>query len=323
MFSKQIPLLLLLAGTIHSLSAKTKDNQPSSVKVETAALLQYAPIRQTKQGVADFLRTTFNRPDYAQEVLAIDCSHVGQLLEYVHDTFKTRDHMRHTLRICMNKAKASSYINAHAFSVLLDEMTPYLEDLLIDADVTEFENSKGLIYELIFERFLNQFSSFQENHKLFLETLSADIVEKMYTQRSIDDISTDELRHAIFNFSDVFASKLIWSPQDEVASWDLTVKIGDQIAEYVNQGILDEDMQHDLYMTLLERYCYFLDLVAQELPFTFFEKMRNQCTHQTILLLDLEEQEKCLETKRQRFMRALFAAEAKNRVYEKGQGPQA
>lgn len=321
MFHKHIPLLIFVIGTIHSLSAKTEDNQLSSIKVDTHDLMHYAPIHQTKQGIHTFLSTTFNRPDYAQEILAVDLSHLAQLIEYVHETYKTRDHMRHTLRLCMNKCKTTSYLNAHAFSSLLTDVTPYFDDLLIEADITEFENSKGLIYSLMFDRFLHQFSSFQENHKLFLETLSTDIAQSFYTQKSLADITTDELRYAIFSFCDVCSSKLIWSPNDGIESWNITVKIADQLASYASQGILkDDDMLQDLCITLLERYCYFLDLVAQDLPFAFFSQVRNQCEQQRIELLDLEEQEKCLETKRHRFMRALLAAEAKNRVYETGQG---
>lgn len=313
---------LLVVGTIHILSAKMKDNQPSSIRIETAALVQYAPIRQTKQGVAEFLRTVFNRPDYAQEVLAVDCSHITQLLEYAHETYGTRTHLRHVLRMCTNKLKAAGYVNARAFSALLDDMFPIFSTACADAQITAFENEKGLVYSLIFERFLNQFSAFQENHKLFLETLSADIVQQMYNQQAASDVRADELRQALYNLCDTMSGKLVWDPADGVRTLELTTHIAEQLATYVEAEILpDEDALNDLCTSILERYCYFLDLIAQEVPRTFFVDLRTRTAQIKTPLLDLEELEECLETKRQRFTRALMGAEAQCRVRDAGLNP--
>lgn len=81
-------------------------------------------------------------------------------------------------------------------------------------------------------------------------------------------------------------------------------------------ALVDLDDLNGLYVTLLERYCYFLDIASADLPLTFYTGVQQDILSAPAALLTHAEQEDMVETKLQRFKRALTIGQAKTRAYQ-------
>ncbi len=82
--------------------------------------------------------------------------------------------------------------------------------------------------------------------------------------------------------------------------------------------IADQDDLNSLYLSLMERYCFFLDLTENQLSSSFYQKIKDDIVHNKPAFLDLPEQEQYMETKNQRMMRVVFEGEVKARAREQG-----
>ena len=120
-------------------------------------------------------------------------------------------------------------------------------------------------------------------------------------------------------FLEICLSKLIWSPEDQFGTWLTTKAIADQLAILYQKTIVtDVEDLNSLCISLLERYCMFMDIAGAQFEVSTFEKIKEDIAICRTPLLDLEEQEILLETKAQRLMRCVIELEAKARARETG-----
>ena len=61
-----------------------------------------------------------------------------------------------------------------------------------------------------------------------------------------------------------------------------------------------------------------MDITSNDLPKEFYEKLKYSIASQSLVFLEMDEQEQGLETKAERLMRALIEGEAKARAREAG-----
>jgi len=260
-----------------------------------------------------------NNPKYAQEVLPYDLSHLLQFLEYAKKkSNKSGAYARSVLRLFTNKLKACPYVSAYALSDIILEMGELLT-FQVKHDVKHDKNEVSrMLSDLLYSSFSNRFRQFKKSPRPFLTDLSQDIVSRM-SEYFIPDNTVAELRTGVVRFFEVAMSKLIWHPEDGIRTWKLTKSIANRLEQLVDKGLLADDEElNDLYITLLERYIFFVDISSATLPLSFFEQIKKDIAQGSTLLLDLEEQEELLETKTQRFVHALGIGEAKCRAREKG-----
>ena len=111
----------------------------------------------------------------------------------------------------------------------------------------------------------------------------------------------------------------MWSPQDEMKTWQSAKKIARQLAELMECNILDDvnDLD-DLYWSIVHRYCFLLDINATEMPLSFYEDIQNDLADQQPLLLALEEQEDFIERKAERLLRSLVRGKARRAAFDRG-----
>jgi len=132
-------------------------------------------------------------------------------------------------------------------------------------------------------------------------------------------IPPERLRAVLVRFIDGALGKLIWCPQDQEETWKSFKRIGLQLTELKNLRVITDSYDlNDLYWSLIERYCYFMELTGAELKSTVCRKMKTELFSGALPWLALREQEEALETKGERLARTLVATEFKAQANEKG-----
>ncbi len=281
-----------------------------------------APINLSASGIDAFLRTTFNNPLYISDILPHDFSHFIQLLQHSKSmTQHRRAYIKSVIKLFGNKIKGAQYINAYAFSLMLDQLPDLLQEHFSLKRCLDPLYSRKKVYSILEETFLNKFDTFKEKPREFLDTLSHDIVESLQKEADLitEDISTEQLRQSIVRFLESCVSKLVWSPEDHDAIWNSVKKISLQLEVLIDRAIIiDSSDLDDLYWSLIHRFCFFIDITGSDLPLEFYEKIRNDIAINQLLLLELEEQEKSIEPKVLHLKRALMNGEAKKRALDNG-----
>lgn len=308
--------LVVLVGTMvtgQHLAAKNTTDTTQALR---------APIQLSAAGIDAFLRTTFNNPIYTSDILPHDFSHFIQLLQHSKSmTQHRRAFVKSVIKLFGNKIKGAQYINAYAFSVMLDQIPDLFEEYFSLKRILDPAHSRKKVYSILEETFLNKFDQFKEKPREFLDTLSHDIIENLQkdTELITEDISIEQLRQSIVRFLEMCVTKLVWSPEDHEAIWDSVKKISKQFEVLIDRTIItDSSDLDDLYWSLIHRFCFFVDITGSDLPIEFYEKIRNDIATQQLLLLELDEQEKSIEPKLAHLKRALFNGEAKKRAIDNG-----
>ena len=291
------------------------------LSTETNILASFAqPVTLTPAGIKKFLRHTYNHQDYGLEFLPNNFSHFLQFLRKGKESHQKRAYVQSVFRLFSNKLKSSSYVNAYALSTVLDELPTLLGDYFVKEETKK--NTTALqvhVNEMLYSRFLSQFKSFKDNPVEFLDALSRDIVvtiDQHEVNQPTDPMTPEELRKVTLMFLEVGLNRLIWNPADVDATWRSVKHIAQDLgALYDHNIIVDQEDLNDLFRTLLERYCLFIDLVGSDLPLEFFERVKKDIETESLVLLDLEEEED-IESKSERLLRSITHAQQKA-IYKK------
>lgn len=306
MYHKLI-LSIIIASLLTSHNAKGRDYQHHYSSVDIPGSNAFFARSVFASGIGDFLKDTFNAPAYAEDFLPNNFFHMVELLHHGNQAGKDNVYVKAVIRLFANKMKASTYINAYAFSDLLAQLPSLLERHFVIKSENVLSSLKDIIYELQYQSFKSQFPEFKSNPETFLSNLA----------QQIEDAA--ELRKLMNLFLEVCLNKLIWSPQDQLETWQTTKMIADQLTSLYQRTIIaDLEDLNGLCITLLERYCFFLDVAGSQIDISTYEKIKDDISCCRSPLLDLAEQEDALETKAQRLTRCLISLEAKARARESG-----
>lgn len=319
----------LLALPIHAkdqkqlIRASPKKETTPVVPISTEAnmLASFAqPVALNPAGIKKFMRHTYNHQDYALEFLPNNFSHMLQFLRRGKESHQKRAYVQSVFRLFSNKLKSSSYVNAYALSTVLDELPTLIGDYFAKEESKKNMAAMQLhVNEMLYSRFLSQFKSFKDNPVDFLDSLSRDIVvtiDHHEVHQPSDSMTPEELRKVTLMFLEVGLSRLIWNPADIDATWRSVKHLANDLGVlYDHDIIVDQEDLNDLFRTLLERYCLFIDLVGEDLPFEFFERVKKDVKEESLALLDLEEEED-IESKSERLIRSITHAQQKA-IYKK------
>ncbi len=297
---------IIIALLLTSHSGKAQDYQlpgsPTDIITPTSHFNQ--PV--FFNGIENFLKFTFNSPLYG-EFFAVNPTHMRELLEHSCRMGKSKTYTSGIFNLFTNKLKSSAYVNPYAYLDFIAGLEPLIgHHFAVKATRANF-TLKDIIFELQYQAFKTNFPEFKLNPTTFLTDLSQQI-EAM-----------TELRKKLVLFFEVSLNKLIWSPDDQFDTWQNVKQIADQLAHLYRKTIISsmEDLDN-LYITLLERYCFFLNIVGSSIEIDTFQKIKQDIENNYISLFDVGEQEDILETKLQRFTRCLLECEAKARAHESG-----
>ena len=276
----------------------------------------YAPVKFTSTGITSFLHDIFNNPLYSTELLPHNFTHLIQFLEYGKKTKQQRAYIKSVIRLFTNKMKATTYVDASAFDYqVLKEIPMLLGEYFLIFKQTQIDSIKELVNELLYSSFLNKFSSFQANPKDFLTILSEQIIQTIDTSSALTkEVSVEELRKGILIFLEISINKLMWHSSEQEKTWESVKNIANNLSVLMEYNIIpDPDDLNDLFVTLIERYCYFLEIVENDLSVEFYEKIKSDICANSIILFEQEEADEFAEKKSQRLIRTLAQGEAKAR----------
>ena len=119
----------------------------------------------------------------------------------------------------------------------------------------------------------------------------------------------------------IFESNLTRSNLSLILSSSLkaSVKvIAKNLTTLKEHNIINQDDLDDLFKSLLERFCHFLDLAGSDLSVEVIQKIKEDIASGNLMFLELEEQEDFMETKSERLGRSIIQTEAKVRARSYG-----
>jgi len=283
-------------------------------------LMLHAPVDVSPDGVASFLRHVFNHKDYI-EVLPHNMNHLMQLLQNAKDTHQTRAYAKSVIKLFSNKLKAVSYINAYTFSQILGQLPETLSIHFVYKRPDTFDSYKEMINNILYETFLSKYESFKKDPTEFFGSLSHEILDTLQQDLpdTQEDISTDDLRQTLIRFLEISLNKLIWHPDEHEKIWENVKIISHQLKTLMEHNILNDTNDiDDLYWSLIHRFCYFLQIAGPQLSVEFYETIKNDLANQQLLLLELEEQEELIETKRDCLTLAILEGQARKQAIDMG-----
>jgi hypothetical protein len=259
-------------------------------------------------------------PEYRKEVLPHNFSHLSHLIAHGANSNQPPAYLRSIVKLFSNMLKGSHYVNAYAFSELLETLptqtVPYFSFIKSRAyitdsafyDATFVDRFQSTVNNMLYAKFSSEYDSFRQDPNLFLEKISSNIVAI-----AEEEIVQEQLRQGIIRFCEIALSKLVWDPTAREETWQITKTIAEQLVAFLEHNIIDDinDLD-DLHWTLLNRYCYFLELTAADMPSSFYQSVRNdlRSNGDNIILFALKEQDDFIEPKLSYMQRTLMAAEA-------------
>lgn len=272
------------------------------------------------------LQQELRTPQYRKEILPNDFSYLSQLISLGTTNNQPPAYLRSVVKMFSNMLKSSHYVNASAFSALLADLPgvihPYFSlpsaaryvtnSALYDASFTD--RFAATVHNALYVKFSTEYESFRQNPDLFLQTISADI-----TAIAQEEVAQEQIRQSIIRFCEIALNKLIWHPGDQEQTWEVTKKIATQLATLLEHNILDDanDLD-DLYWTLLNRYCYFIEIAATDMPESFYSTIKNDIATRKNVIFEVPEQDFIIEPKLSYMQRTLMEAETRAYCYNHG-----
>ncbi len=269
------------------------------------------PVKFTRSGVRCFLKHVFNRAEYCQDYYPHSFSHVIEFLQYGNQTEQDLEYIISTLRLFNNKLKGSRFVTATAYSTFLEQLPAVVEPYSKPQAQSVWENIQHNIKSILYNAFLSRFSFFKEEPDSFFTDVSQQITQAV-SQELIDDrVSQEQFQQTLVRFLENGLNKVVWCPVGEEDVWKSVKQISDQLHSLYERQIINEDELDDLYKSLLEQFCHFLDLCGSDLPIQVINQIKDDIEAGQLNFLALEEQEEFIETKAGRLNRALVETEAK------------
>ena len=272
------------------------------------------------------LQQELRTPQYKKEVLPNDFSYLSHLITFGTTNNQPPAYLRSVIKMFSNMLKSAHYVNAYALSELLEELPTIVESYfafpvsrryisnpaLYDASFAD--RFAATVHTALYAKFSTEYESFRQDPELFLRNISSDIVSIAQ-----EEIEQEQIRQSLIRFCDIALNKLIWHPSEQEKTWELTKKIAHQLASLLEHNILnDSNDLDDLYWTLLNRYCYFVEIAATDMPESFYAAVKNDISSNKIVFFELPEQDFIIEPKLSYMQRTIMEAEVKAYGYRHG-----
>lgn len=310
-------IIILISLLIHTATAQ--DNQ-YFVRDETT--LNYspihkdplrlfcAPIKFTQTGIQYYLRNVYSHPAYARDYLPHSLSDFIQFLIYGKNTQQNRVFILSVIRLFLNKIKASPYLSAYSFCDMLEQLPPLLKDYCDDSHKNYLNDLQKTLKNIFFSFFLSKFNLFKESPDQFFDDIGKEIINAVES-KSQQEVECEHLRLTLIRFLENCLQKLIWSPLDQEEVWISVKAISFKLTALMEENIINSEELDDLFKSLLESFCHFLNITGSELAPEVIDMIKEDINSGNLLLFSLEEQEDNIESKTERMRRALLETDAK------------
>lgn len=261
---KRLLFIISLITLIHYTHTQTYTQK---VNRETLSALT-TPIAFTRIGLESFFVEQFNSPLYTECVLPSHFGHLAYLLHYSSNVNEPYDFVLGIFDIFHTRMKDCHWVNALSFSLLLDQLPGYLQDMCVQKEQEELEKSiQDILYKRLFARFtkisanpmdgINSMDTFLETIDQVVNPTAREISELV--AKAAQKRQVRELQDIVTRFIESALEKIVWNPQTQHDSWDSLCILAEQIRQLHESGIIySAKTVNQLYWTLLYRYGYFL-----------------------------------------------------------------
>lgn len=306
-----------------SANAHTQESRPFNseqwdMQEQDPLTLFCTPVKFTRSGVRCFLKHVFNRAEYCQDYYPHSFSHVIEFLEYGNQTEQDLEYIISTLRLFNNKLKGSRFVTANAYSTFLEQLPSVIAPYCKPKEESVWEHIQHNIKSILYNSFLTKFSFFKEEPDVFFTDISEQIIQAVSQEMVQDRISQEQFKQTLVRFLENGLNKVVWCPVGEENVWKSVKQLSAQLTGLHDQGIINEDELDDLYKSLLEQFCHFLDLCGSDLSLDVINQIKADIEAGELNFLVLEEEEEYIETKSDRLTRAVLQTEAK--AFARGYG---
>jgi hypothetical protein len=312
--------MLIFSHNVNAANNQVQSSTPRrTIKIENEADI-YAPINFTSEGVNRFLKHTYNKSLY-KDVLPNNFSHFLQFLDYGKKTNQKDHFIKSVVRLFSKKLKGCTYVNAYAYSRMLEQLPLHVQHYVAPKELRNLKPLKDQVSDLIYGAFISRFAMCKQNPDMFLGGLSSEILDVINKEGSIlqDAVSKEQVRQQLIRFLEVGLSKLVWSPEQPDEVWDSVKNIANQFAGLTEHNIItDMDDLDDLNWSLVNRFCFFIDIAGDELPPAFYTKVKEEIATHDVAFLETAEQEVNIEKKSDYVMHALLKGEATALARDRG-----
>ncbi len=261
-----------------------------------------------------FLQNVFSNKRYAQEYLPYNMgTHCIQFLEDGKKLQKSAAYMEASLRLFYNKMKECPFVCPFGLSEFLDKATLCIKHGTSAFNHEDFYNDiEKNAMDIFVPTFVSDFSFFKSNPEQFLKNLAHSVTLMVKNTFNVHDhVAQEHLKQMFVRTVELGLMKLIWTPNDQIGAWHSFKKLATQCVNLLEMDLISPDELDDLFKSLLESFCRFLDLAGSELSLTVIDTIKEDVLSNELLIFEFEEQEQMLETKRERLLDVLMETEAK------------
>jgi hypothetical protein len=285
------------------------------------------PVESTQEGVQKFLSEVFNDAHYVQDCLPYSFKHVEEFLRHAYVSEHAALFAKTTLRLFNNKCKACRFIMADTLEELLVQLSALMKPYCLQPETGLLATLKQMVPTIkqkmrkIYYRHFKNYAYFKENPDAFFNELSEDILKRLQKYvHSEDEKSADAtaVRAMLVRFLETSLSKIVWDPSDEAAFWKNVKGVADGLTTLMEEDIITRADLDDLFRTLIERTCGFLDMFGAEFSLAALETIKHDIAEGKMLLFALKEQEDIIETRAQRLTCQLRETESRVRARLQG-----
>ena len=135
-------LSIIMIGSLHIHNTIAKDYQVSGSQ----------PASQEASSIST-LQKELKTPQYCKETLPNNFSYLTDLLQYGNNTGQPRAYIRSVFKLFSNLLKNAEYVNAYAFSDLIDQLPSIIEQHLTAQESRTYLNNTALYDANMFDRF--------------------------------------------------------------------------------------------------------------------------------------------------------------------------
>lgn len=255
-------------------------------------------INFSKDGITHYFKYIYNHEKYT-EYLPYNFAHMIQFLEFGQANNQSEAYAKSIIKLFLQKIKGCDFINSYsmitAMPKLADALTPYMvkkEASFLD----ELQKSLKARFSNIFSTY---FSYFQKNPDAFLEALSEQIAKKTNEVQTQQHVDVEQIRKDILRFLETCISKLVWAPEDAYEAWIAINELATQAEQFLDKRLLsDVDAFDDICWSLVHRFCYFLEISAEDISQDTFIQIINDIHNEKLILFEIEEQENIMTSKK-------------------------
>lgn len=272
------------------------------------------PIKFTRSGMRCFLKHTFNRKEYAQDILPHTMNHLTQFLDYGKKTNQDGAFIQSTLRLFNNKLKSCSYITPYTFCQTVERFPELLKSYIVEQPegASWLVQIKSMFKKILYSTFLAKFSLFKKDPEQFFDSLSENMLDELQQSSYLQEaVNQEQLRQNVIRLLETMLNKIIWSPLDQADVWNSVKTIFTDLHRLMQEDIINQEELDDLLKSAIERFVYFLELTGSELSLDLIETIKNDLDAENLIINQIEEQEEFIESKSERLRKAIMETEAK------------